>query len=195
MVAPHLADEVRPLVVPVLATLQLVDRPSEVGLEPAFERLSTRPTSELAEELDGAAEWLGVRADEILLAALGRALGRTRGEGTLTVDLIDEGGARVQGASLICSAALEMGPTEMLQGAHTALAGAAGAGCEMLVNLSADQNRAGDHVLELRVSRAEDLQLDWWYDTTRFDPYSVEELAEQFRYALIEITSDAAAPL
>jgi hypothetical protein len=39
------------------------------------------------------------------------------------------------------------------------------------------------------------LHLDWWYDTTRFDHYTVEELTEQFRLALFEMTSDAVAPV
>ena len=39
------------------------------------------------------------------------------------------------------------------------------------------------------------LQFDWWYDASRFERYTVEELAEQFPLALIEMTSDAAAPL
>ncbi len=46
--------------------------------------------------------------------------------------------------------------------------------------------------LELRAYRADDLvQLDWWYDTRSFDPYTVEELAEQLPLALIELTSEA----
>ncbi|MGD9621301.1 MAG: hypothetical protein AB7G47_17280 [Mycolicibacterium sp.] len=205
MVAPHLTDEVRPLVSPVPATLQLVDRPSEDGPASVFEKLSTRLTSELAEELYGAAEWLGVRIEEILLAALGRALGRTRGEGALAVDVIGPTGPPIQCVALMCSAAPAMGPTEMLQGAHTALAGpvgSAGAPSQVLLNLTANRNESGGHhvlelrVLELRVSGdASELQLDWWYDTRSLDPYSVEELAEQFPRALIEITSDAAPPL
>ena len=35
------------------------------------------------------------------------------------------------------------------------------------------------------------VQLDWWYDTRSFDSYTVEELAEQFPLALIELTSEA----
>ena len=51
------------------------------------------------------------------------------------------------------------------------------------------------YALELRVYRTDGLlQLDWWYDTTRFDRYTVEELTEQFPFALFEMTSDAAAP-
>ena len=37
------------------------------------------------------------------------------------------------------------------------------------------------------------VQLDWWYDTRSFEPYTVEELAEQFPLALIELTSEADA--
>ena len=51
------------------------------------------------------------------------------------------------------------------------------------------------HALELRVYRtAGVLHLDWWYDTRRFYPSTVEELTEQFPLALIELTSDALGP-
>lgn len=201
MVAPYMADEVRRFVTPVPATLQLLDHPSADGIAPQIQNLSTRPTSELADELDGAADWLGVRVEEILLAALGRAIGRTRGEGTVAVDVAGERSWSFRSISLICSDAPQMGPTEMLQGAHTALAAASGsptATSEILLNVGSDQIKSGgNHVLELRVHRPGGLllHLDWSFDTTRFDPYSIEELAEQFPFALIEVTSDAAAPL
>jgi hypothetical protein len=52
------------------------------------------------------------------------------------------------------------------------------------------------YALELRVYRTDgQLHLDWWYDTTRFDEYTIEELMEQFPLALFEMTSDAAAPV
>ncbi len=199
MVASYMADEVSPFVNPVPAKLQLVDHAAEDGIAPRFAELNTLPTSEFADELGGAAGWLGVQAEEILLAALGRALGRTRGEGAVAVDVADEGRSVSRGISLICSDAPPMGPTEMLQGAHTALAAASGSAAatsEVLLSLAADQNEAANHVLELWVHRTgEQLHLDWSYDVTRFDAYSIEELAEQFPFALIEITSDAAAPL
>lgn len=200
MVAPYIADEVRPFVTSVTTTLQVVDHATEAGIAARFELLGTPPTSELSDELDGAAEWLGVKVEEILLAALGRALGRTRGEGVVSVDVTGEHRWLFHSVSLICSDAPTMGPTEMLQGAHTVLAAAPGrstAQSEVLLNVAADGSDAGDgHVLELRVHRHGGmLQLDWSYDATRFDRYSVEELAEQFPLALIEITSDAAAPL
>lgn len=200
MVAPYMADEVRPFVNPVPIKLQLVDHAADERISPQFEKLSTSPNSELAGELDGAADWLGVRVEEILLAALGRTLGRTRGEGAVAVDVRAGGGGSLHNVSLICSDAPPMGPTEMLQGAHNALAATSGSGdttSEVLLNLAADRNSAGgNHALELQVHRADgQLHLDWTYDTTRFDAYSIEELAEQFPFALIELTSDAAAPL
>ena len=52
------------------------------------------------------------------------------------------------------------------------------------------------HAIEFRVFRSAGvLHLDWWYDTTRLDRYTVEELTEQFPLALFEMTSDAAAPV
>jgi hypothetical protein len=52
------------------------------------------------------------------------------------------------------------------------------------------------YALELRAYRVDgQLHLDWWYDSARFDPYTIEELTEQFPLALFEMTSDAAAPV
>lgn len=195
-----MADEVRPLVTTVAAPLEVFDRPAVAGNAPRFEILKTAPTSEFADEVDGAAEWLGVPVAEILLAALARALGRTRGEGEVAVEVAAGSLPAPRAVWLICSDALPMGPTEMLQGAHTALAAAAGRAaipCEVLLDVASGQHGSGgDHGLELHVYRAAGaLHLDWHYDATRFDAYSVEEMAEQFPLALIEITSDAATPL
>jgi hypothetical protein len=101
---------------------------------------------------------------------------------------------------MICAAGQPMGPTEMLQGAHSVLAGApfrAGAQSEVLLNVvNGVVDRPCTRPLELRVQRVDGLlQIDWWYDESRLDAYSVEEMAEQFPLAVIEITSDAAAPL
>jgi len=139
--------------------------------------------------------------EEILLAALGRTLGRTRGEGTVTVDVTGVHRWLSHPVTLICAADRPMDPTEMLQGAHTALAGAPGrdsAQAEILLNVSIAGlvDEPAGRGLELRVQLVDGcLQLDWWFDATRFDAYSIEEMAEQFPLALIEITSDAAAPL
>ncbi|MGB3232380.1 MAG: hypothetical protein WBB57_16830 [Mycobacterium sp.] len=200
MVASYMADEVSPLVTTVAAPLEVFDHPAAEGNAPRLEMLRTTPTSEFADELDGAAEWLGVPVEEILLAALGRSLGRTRGEGEVAVDVATGTVPTHRAVWLICSDAPPMGPTEMLQGAHTALAAAenrAAIPCEVLLDVAAEVNGAGgDHALGLHLHRSGGaLHLDWRYDTCRFDAYSIEEMAEQFPLALIEITSDAAAPL
>jgi hypothetical protein len=52
------------------------------------------------------------------------------------------------------------------------------------------------HALELRAHRrGEVLVLDWWYDTRSFAPYTIQELSEQLPYTLIELTSEATAPV
>ena len=68
----------------------------------------------------------------------------------------------------------------------------------MLLNVAAAElpDVPAGRALEVRVQRADGLlQIDWFYDASRFDAYSIEEMAEQFPLAVIEITSDAAAPL
>ncbi|QZT59490.1 hypothetical protein [Mycolicibacterium austroafricanum] len=201
MVAPYISDEVKLRPVPsVPEILDVFDRPAADALPARSHKFGTRSSSELTEELDGAAEWLGVGVEEILLAALGRTFGRTRGEGAVDVDVT--GGHRwaSRPVSMICAAGQPMGPTEMLQGAHSVLAGApfrAGAQSEVLLNVvNGVVDRPCTRPLELRVQRVDGLlQIDWWYDESRLDAYSVEEMAEQFPLAVIEITSDAAAPL
>jgi hypothetical protein len=48
------------------------------------------------------------------------------------------------------------------------------------------------HTLEVRAFHADDaLHVDWWYARHQFEPYTVEELAEQFSYAVIELASEA----
>ncbi len=48
------------------------------------------------------------------------------------------------------------------------------------------------HALELRACRSAGVMyLDWWYDARRCAEYTIEELAEQFPLALVEITSES----
>ena len=92
-----------------------------------------------------------------------------------------------------------MGPSELLQGAHNALLPEAGhphspAAITLTVDGAAGATEATP--LQVHVRRTSDgLTVEWTYDTARLDDYSVEELAEQFGLAVIEITSDAGAPL
>jgi len=57
-----------------MPTLRVVDHDIADGTAPVLEKLSTAPSDEVTAEVDGATEWLGVAADEILLAALGRTI-------------------------------------------------------------------------------------------------------------------------
>src|SRR5215217_7145371 len=214
MVAPYLADTSSDLTYPIdswtAPTLRVVDHDIVDGTSPKLERLSIPATTELTAEIDGAAAWLGLAADEILLAALGRAIARTIGEGIVAVDVTGERRWLLHAIPLTCATAHEVGPTEMLGNVHRALAAAPGHGAdvesEIFLNyvgtLPAGTTPTYEtptglgYALELRAYRVDGLlQLDWWYDTCRFDRYTIEELMEQFPFALFEMTSDAAAPV
>ncbi len=200
MSVPYTADEAKAaFVAPISESLDVFDYAVAGAQAAQLQNVIAPPSSELAAELDGAAEWLGIPAEEILLAALGRALGRARGDGAVAVDLI--GGHRVpcHPVLLICAAGLPMAPTEMLQGAHNALAAAPGRACresEISLRVPSAERGGSTYALEVHLTRIDgSLHTDWRYDARRLDRHSVEEMAEQFPLALIEITSDAAAPL
>ncbi len=213
MVAPHLAEPSSNVTYPVditaAATLRVVDHEIAIETRPeALARLSTPPTVELTAELDGATPWLGLAADEILLAALGRTIARTIGDGVVAVDVAGGHGWLLHAVPLICATAKQASPTEMLRGVHHALAADAHLPVrppsEILLNCvdspsdaatSMHEPQGLGHVLELRVYRTAGLiHLDWWYDADRLDHYTVEELTEQFPLALFEMTSDAEPP-
>ena len=172
-----------------------------------LERLATPPTSELTAELDGAAAWLDLTASEIILAALGRTIARTIGDGVVAVDVTGERHWLLQPLPLLCATAGQVDATEMLGMVHRALAAGGDhsthAASEIFVNNAGDVSDAPvdgippglGYALELRVYRMDgEIHLDWWYDTGRFDAYTVEELMEQFRLSLFEMTSDASPP-
>jgi hypothetical protein len=171
-----------------------------------LERLATPPTSELTAELDGAAAWLDLTASEIILAALGRTIARTIGEGVVGVDVTVERRWLLHPLPLVCATAEQADATDMLGMVHRALA--AGADHPAQVASEIFVNNAGEvsdapldqippglgYALELRMYRMDgEMHLDWWYDTTRFDAYTVEELMDQFRLSLFEMTSDASS--
>ena len=212
MVAPFLAGTgsgSTPLVDDFAASaLRIADHETAPGTSPTFARMSIPATEEITAEVEGAASWLGLATDEILLAALGRAIARTIGEGVVIVDVTGERRWLLHAIPLRCASSQQASPTEMLSGVHKAMGVPPRQGCRSEIFLN-DVGTLPDgttptyetppglgYALELRVYRTNGLlHLDWWYDTGRFDQYTVEELSEQFPLALFEMTSDAAAPV
>jgi hypothetical protein len=214
MVAPYLADQTSEMTFPVdalaMPSLRVVDHDIADGTAPVLDKLSMAPSDEVTAEVDGATEWLGVAADEILLAALGRTIARTIGDGVVAVDVTGERRWLLHAIPLLCANAQQASPTDMLRDVHRMLttvpAPAVPLSSEIFLNCigtlpdgttpTYETPPGLGYALELRVYRAGgQLHLDWWYDTTRFDRYTVEELTEQFPLALFEMTSDAAAPV
>lgn len=160
-------------------------------------RLAAPLSQLLSDELDGASRHLGVPAEVILLAALGRTVQRTAGGGVLHVDLMVEGAGTVYGVGVPCVAPAEVDATRLLAAVRASIADVPCAGAEVAFSYTAG-GRAAEvipglgHALELRAYReAGVVALDWWYDTRQFEDYTVEELTEQFALALIEVTSEA----
>src|ERR1700760_4819236 len=118
MVAPYLADQSGDLPYPGdklgFPTLRVVDHDIAEGASPDLNKLSMLPSEEVSAEVDGATEWLGVAADEILLAALGRAIARTIGEGVVAVDVTGDARWLLHTIPLTCATAQQASPTEML---------------------------------------------------------------------------------
>ena len=175
--------------------LRIVDHETlEAPRAEDFAKVAAPLDSTLTAELDGAQWYLGVAGEEILLAALGLAIARTIGEGVVAVDVAGHRGA----VALSCTSAGLATATETLGAVHRMLETgpsapklAAQPPSEICFSYLGTEPGLR-HALELRAYRADDLvQLDWWYDTRGFDPYTVEELAEQLPLALIELTSEA----
>jgi hypothetical protein len=213
MVAPFLADELNELMYPAvnlaMPTLRLIDHDIADDTSPVFDMLSIPTSEEMTAEVDGATEWLGVAADELMLAALGRTIARTIGEGVVSVDVTGEARWLLHTIPLTCATAQQASPTEMLGDVHRMMAAVPPQGTlmrsETFVNYvgtmpdgtkpSYETPPGLGYALELRVYRTDGLlHLDWWFDTNRLDCYTIEELTEQFPLALYEMTSDAAAP-
>src|ERR1700761_7946161 len=126
MVAPYVTDQVHELMYPAvsmaMSTLRLVDHDVADDTAPVFDVLSTPASEEVTAEVDGATEWLGVAADEILLAALGRTIARTIGQGVLAVDVTGEARWLLHAIPLTCATADKVSPTDMLGEVHRQLA-------------------------------------------------------------------------
>jgi hypothetical protein len=165
--------------------------------------------SVLTLELDGAAFALGLTGDELLLAAFGRTVARTIGDGVVAVDVARDGRSVPCALYLYCAGEPQMAATDVVALVHSALAAdaddrllgsaeAADMPAEVLFHyVGTTPARAHlaplrGHALELRAYRDNGvMRVDWWYDSSRFDEATIQELAEQFPFALIELTSEA----
>lgn len=210
--APHTATSETPALINHVVPswhMPLTDREAVAGAPGEAASIAAPLDSVLTLELDGAAFALGLTADELLLAALGRTVARTIGEGVLAVDVARDVRAVPRAVYLYCAGERQMDATEVVRSVHSALtadaddryAGSAGTGdvrAEVLfryVGTTPARSRVTplrSHVLELRAYRDHGvMHVDWWFDTSRFDVATIQELAEQFPFALIELTSEA----
>jgi hypothetical protein len=162
-------------------------------------RVSAPLSSELTAELDGAIDFAGLGVEEVLLAALGRAIARTIGVGVVTVS----GLTTVQPIRLCCAEERDMDANALLVEVREALTPA-----RQLSNSPADlvfsflglppdpslgplQLTDGPALGVLAYRTHGELQMDWWFDGRRLDHSTVEELTNQFRLGLIGLTSEA----
>src|SRR5262245_56862965 len=128
MVAPYVANQTSDSTYPVynsaMPTLRVVDHDIAEGTSPVLDKVSTDPSDEVTAEVDGATEWVGVAADEILLAALGRTIARTIGDGVAAVDVTGERRWLLHAIPLLCASAQQASPTDMLRDVHRMLSAA-----------------------------------------------------------------------
>jgi hypothetical protein len=174
-------------------------------------KLSAPLTTMLTAEIDGAHRYLKVAIQELLIAALGRTIARTFGEGDACVDVYGHNCP----ISLTCVTTRPADATAVLGTVHRMLTAPAPpvfgaalpppdvffsyldtAPAPSLVDLMpVDSSSGGGYPLALRAYRSDDaLKMDWWYDARRLDRATVEELTEQFPLAVIELTSEADPP-
>ncbi|MFN8033428.1 MAG: hypothetical protein U0Q47_09040 [Mycobacterium sp.] len=162
-------------------------------------RLSVPLTPVLTAELDGSVESAGVGVEELLLAALGRAIARTIGVGVVTVS----GLTTVAPIRLCCATERELNADGLLADVRRALAvppQPAPAPAEVVfsfLGLPPDPSLGPLQVIDgpalgvLAYRSGDVMRMDWWYDDRRLDRCTVEELAAQFRLGLIGLTSEA----
>lgn len=158
---------------------------SEVACVPS------RLDGHLFDEFLGAQGQLTAGGEEILLAALGKAVGRTLGGGLLRVDVETPVGAPGQ-IALVCDGHRGVPGAEATAAVRHALAGATAAGgADVGFRYGTSvANSIGGHALSLQLCDTGDaIAIQWWYDAPRFDRCTIEELADQFALALVEVTS------
>lgn len=181
------------------------DDDDSAGIPFVMSRLEAPMSQVIIDEVDGASRYLTLDVEILLIAALGRAIDRVIGPGQIVLDVVAAheraGGAlavvrRIPLQSVSCDT---VPATEML-----------GSVCDAFGQVIADPDHVSEalfsygmtpingshpgpaHLLELRAYRGDGLlQLDWWYASSRFSANTIEELAEQFTLAAIELTAEA----
>ncbi len=168
-------------------------------------RLEAPMSQVITDEVDGASWYLTLDVEILLIAALGRAIDRVIGPGQIVLD-VAAANERVGGALAVvrrvplqCVSYDKVSATEMLRNVRNAFDEAIADpdqvsevlfGYGMTPIIGAHPGPA--HTLELRAYRCDGLlQLDWWYASSRFSTSTIEELAEQFTLAAIELASEA----
>lgn len=162
--------------------------------------LSAPLPPELTAELDGAVEFSGFGVEEVLLAALCRAIARTVGVGVVTVS----GLTMVQPIRLRCAEERGMAANALLADVRQALTPARQVsdspadvvfsflGLPPGPSLGPLQLAEGPALGVLAYRAGRELPMDWWFDGRQLDRCTVEELTTQFRFGLIGLTSEAA---
>ncbi len=192
----------------IRANLQLTDY--DATERPRVEQLvchAAALSQVLTDELDGAATALSLTSEEILIAALGRSVQRTIGEGNIAVDVARRHDSSYP-VALACAGPDEVTANDMLASVHDSLVTLTARPMARPVSGDPNTHPVADvlfahglpmarpagfgHFLEIHVHRdGAVLRLDWWYDPSSFEAYTIEELAEQLAYGMIELTSEA----
>ncbi len=151
-------------------------------------KLSSRLSAVLTAELIAEGADTPGGPDLIVVAALGRALARTVGPGTLSVR-VDGEASPVHCVDVECSAVQGLTAAEITAAVRRTQAGQPDALVSFRSTVSGTSPEDG-YLLALHTRLGADvLYLDWHYDARGFDRVTIEELDEQFGLALIAVTS------
>lgn len=147
----------------------------------------------LTAELHGAQVAMGCDIEHLLLAALGRTVARTIGEGMLVVDVLCSAGlAEARRIGVPCLSLRGLSGPELLAAVHLGADGADRPWADM--RLVCREGPGSDETgpplaVHIHPATGATMAVHWRFDTRGFDHCTVEELAEQFPLALIEVTS------
>ncbi|OMC34332.1 hypothetical protein A5740_00790 [Mycobacterium sp. GA-1841] len=147
----------------------------------------------LIEELRGAQVAMGCTVEDLLLATLGRAVARTIGEGVLRVDVVGGVGRHdVRQIGVPCVSRRGLSGPELLAAAYPTndSSGHPSADISFAFGEGLPAHRARSPLaVHIHPGPETTMCLQWRFDRRGFDRCTIEELAEQFPLALIELTS------